>query len=146
MLSGSERVAESRITHPEKVLFPEDGITKGELAAYYEAIAPSIVPHIRHRPVTMERYPAGIEHRILVRSRIAVPSSVHDRLHVTDWSSQDAHTQYFEVSGKGSRSSGAATASRVTADPDLGSGCPVARVRPRGTSPIAPRGQPGLRA
>jgi bifunctional non-homologous end joining protein LigD len=48
------------ITHPEKVLFPDDGITKGELAAYYEAIAPIMVPHIRARPVTMERYPAGI--------------------------------------------------------------------------------------
>jgi bifunctional non-homologous end joining protein LigD len=48
------------ITHPEKVLFPDDGITKGELAAYYEAIAPLMVPHIQGRPVTMERYPAGI--------------------------------------------------------------------------------------
>lgn len=48
------------ITHPEKLLFPDDGITKGELAAYYEAIAPAMVPHIRSRPVTMERYPAGI--------------------------------------------------------------------------------------
>jgi bifunctional non-homologous end joining protein LigD len=48
------------ITHPEKVLFPEDGITKGELASYYEAIAPVMLPHIRGRPVTMERYPAGI--------------------------------------------------------------------------------------
>ncbi|MCI0434917.1 MAG: non-homologous end-joining DNA ligase [Gemmatimonadetes bacterium] len=48
------------ITHPEKVLFPDDGITKGELAAYYEAIAPVMVPHIRGRPITMERYPAGI--------------------------------------------------------------------------------------
>ena len=48
------------ITHPEKVLFPEDGITKGELAAYYEAIAPLILPQIRRRPVTMERYPSGI--------------------------------------------------------------------------------------
>jgi bifunctional non-homologous end joining protein LigD len=48
------------ITHPDKVLFPDDGITKGELAAYYEAIAPVMVPHIRSRPVTMERYPAGI--------------------------------------------------------------------------------------
>ena len=48
------------ITHPDKVLFPDDGITKGELAAYYEAIAPIMVPHIRARPVTMERYPAGI--------------------------------------------------------------------------------------
>ena len=48
------------ITHPEKVLFPDDGITKGELAAYYEALAPVIVPHLRGRPMTMERYPAGI--------------------------------------------------------------------------------------
>jgi bifunctional non-homologous end joining protein LigD len=52
------------ITHPEKVLFPpegdEPGITKGELAAYYEAIAPVMVPHMRARPVTMERYHRGI--------------------------------------------------------------------------------------
>jgi bifunctional non-homologous end joining protein LigD len=48
------------ITHPEKVLFPDDGITKGDVAAYYEAIAPLMLPHLRGRPVTMERYPAGI--------------------------------------------------------------------------------------
>ena len=48
------------ITHPEKVLFPDDGITKGELAAYYEAVAPAIVPYVRARPITMERFPAGI--------------------------------------------------------------------------------------
>lgn len=48
------------ITHPEKVLFPDDGITKGELAEYYETVAPVMVPHIRSRPVTMERFPAGI--------------------------------------------------------------------------------------
>jgi bifunctional non-homologous end joining protein LigD len=48
------------ITHPEKVLFPDDGITKGEVASYYEAIAPVMLPHMRARPVTMERYPRGI--------------------------------------------------------------------------------------
>jgi bifunctional non-homologous end joining protein LigD len=48
------------ITHPDKVLFPDDGITKGDLAAYYEAVAPVLLPHIRNRPVTMERYPSGI--------------------------------------------------------------------------------------
>jgi bifunctional non-homologous end joining protein LigD len=48
------------ITHPDKVLFPDEGITKGELAAYYEGIAPIILPHLRGRPITMERYPAGI--------------------------------------------------------------------------------------
>ncbi len=48
------------ITHPDKLIFPEDGITKGDLAAYYEAIAPVMLPYLRARPVTMERYPAGI--------------------------------------------------------------------------------------
>ena len=48
------------ITHPEKVMFPEDGITKGDLAAYYEMVAPLMLPHVTGRPVTMERYPAGI--------------------------------------------------------------------------------------
>jgi bifunctional non-homologous end joining protein LigD len=48
------------ITHPEKVLFPDSGITKGELAAYYEAIAPVMLPHVRNRPITMERYHRGI--------------------------------------------------------------------------------------
>ena len=48
------------ITHPEKVLFPDDGITKGDLAKYYESIAPVMLPHIRNRPITMERYHRGI--------------------------------------------------------------------------------------
>ena len=49
------------ITHPDKVLFPDDGITKRDLANYYEAMAPVMLPHLRGRPVTMERYPAGID-------------------------------------------------------------------------------------
>src|SRR5947207_5135156 len=48
------------ISHPDKVLFPRDGITKGDLAAYYDAIAPLMLPHLRGRPVTMERFPSGI--------------------------------------------------------------------------------------
>jgi len=48
------------ISHPEKILFPADAITKGELAAYYETIAPVMLPHLRRRPITMERYHRGI--------------------------------------------------------------------------------------
>ena len=44
------------ITHPEKVMFPDDGITKGDLAAYYELVAPLMVPLMSGRPVTMERF------------------------------------------------------------------------------------------
>jgi bifunctional non-homologous end joining protein LigD len=59
------------ITHPEKVLFPDDGITKGDLAAYYEAIAPAMVPHMRNRPVTMERFPAGIGRKGFIQKDVS---------------------------------------------------------------------------
>lgn len=48
------------ISHPEKILFPDDGITKGELATYYRSVAPVMLPHLRRRPITMERYHRGI--------------------------------------------------------------------------------------
>jgi bifunctional non-homologous end joining protein LigD len=51
------------ISHPEKLLFPADGISKAELAAYYEAVAPVMLPHLARRPVTLERFPAGIDHK-----------------------------------------------------------------------------------
>jgi bifunctional non-homologous end joining protein LigD len=59
------------ITHPEKVLFPDDGITKGELAAYYDAVAPLMLPHITGRPVTMERFPSGIGKKGFIQKDVA---------------------------------------------------------------------------
>jgi bifunctional non-homologous end joining protein LigD len=52
---------EVKITRPEKVLFPQDGITKGDLIDYYRRIAPRILPHLRGRPLALQRYPDGIE-------------------------------------------------------------------------------------
>jgi bifunctional non-homologous end joining protein LigD len=49
-----------RITHPDKVVFPGEGITKRDLAAYYVRVADVMVPHIRDRPLTQHRWPAGI--------------------------------------------------------------------------------------
>jgi bifunctional non-homologous end joining protein LigD len=53
----SDRV---EVTHPEKVLFPDDGITKGDLVSYYRTVAPRMLPLISGRPVTMQRFPDGI--------------------------------------------------------------------------------------
>ena len=49
-----------RLTHPDRVLFPEDGVTKADLAEYYVEIGDAIVPHLRERPFTLKRYPHGI--------------------------------------------------------------------------------------
>lgn len=53
-------MTEVKLTSAERVLFPEDGITKGDLFAYYDRVADTLVPHLRHRPFTFKRYPHGI--------------------------------------------------------------------------------------
>ncbi len=58
------------ITHPDKVLFPEDGITKADLAAYYDAVAAVMLPHVRRRPVTMERFPNGIGEKGFIQKSV----------------------------------------------------------------------------
>ena len=49
-----------RLSSPERVLFPDEGITKQDLFEYYRAIAPVLVPHLRNRPFTMKRLPYGV--------------------------------------------------------------------------------------
>ena len=48
-----------RLTSPEKVLYPEQGISKRELAEYYCTIADYILPHVARRPISLVRCPAG---------------------------------------------------------------------------------------
>jgi bifunctional non-homologous end joining protein LigD len=53
-------VSTVEITHPGKVLFPDDGITKEDLADYYERVAEWMLPHVRNRPISMQRFPDGL--------------------------------------------------------------------------------------
>jgi bifunctional non-homologous end joining protein LigD len=50
-----------KLSNLDKVFWPDEGITKGDLLAYYRAVAPVVIPHIRDRPFTLKRYPDGIE-------------------------------------------------------------------------------------
>ena len=49
-----------RLTSADRVLFPDDGITKGDLVDYYAEVAPALVPHLRDRPFTMKRWREGL--------------------------------------------------------------------------------------
>lgn len=49
-----------RLSHPGKVLFPDAGVTKADLADYYLEVAGTMLPHLHARPIAMERYPDGI--------------------------------------------------------------------------------------
>ena len=49
-----------RLSSADRVLFPDDGVTKGDLFRYYEAVAGTLVPHLRDRPFTMKRWREGL--------------------------------------------------------------------------------------
>ena len=63
--AGRRRV---EITRPQKALFP-CGITKAELASYYEQVAPAMLPYVGRRPLNLERYPDGIEGERIMQQR-----------------------------------------------------------------------------
>ena len=77
--TASDEFAGVRLTHPDRVLFAEQGITKRDLAAYYERIADWILPHIADRPLTLVRCPEGKMKQCFYQKHVTVqfPESVH---------------------------------------------------------------------
>src|SRR4030095_4700914 len=64
MSNKAELIVDGRtlaVSNLDKVLYPKDGFTKGELINYYIQIAPVLLPHLKDRPLTMKRYPDGVE-------------------------------------------------------------------------------------
>ena len=66
-----------KLSSPDRVLYPEDGVTKGDLFAYYEQVAPTLDLHLRDRPFTMKRYPHGIDGEVFFQKQ--APK------HLPDW-------------------------------------------------------------
>lgn len=58
-MAGSERPV--KISNPQKVFWPKTGFTKGDLIDYYQAVAEAMVPHLTGRPITLRRWPDGVE-------------------------------------------------------------------------------------
>ncbi|MEZ0362128.1 non-homologous end-joining DNA ligase [Mycobacterium sp. pUA109] len=59
------------VTHPDRVLFPADGLTKGDLVDYYTEVAPVMLPHLKGRPLTLTRFPGGIDEEGFVQQNFA---------------------------------------------------------------------------
>lgn len=60
-MEGPIKVAGVRVSSPDKVLWPEQGVTKRDLVAYYDALGAVILPELRDRPLTLVRCPSGAE-------------------------------------------------------------------------------------
>lgn len=50
-----------KLTNQDKIYFPKDGITKGDVIEYYQSVADYILPHLKNRPLSLNRFPNGIE-------------------------------------------------------------------------------------
>lgn len=51
------------VTNADRLLFPKDGVTKGDLVDYYRQVAEVMVPHLADRPLSLQRFPDGIDHQ-----------------------------------------------------------------------------------
>jgi bifunctional non-homologous end joining protein LigD len=58
-----------RLSNRDKVLYPSSGFTKGQLIDYHAAVAPVLLPHLRGRPLTLKRYPDGVEGEFFYEKR-----------------------------------------------------------------------------
>lgn len=88
------------LTHPDKVLYPEQGITKLALARYYQAVADWILPHIRQRPISLVRCPAGTDHKCFFQRHAGsgIPPQIHE-IEISGFEESGGYLYLNDVSG-----------------------------------------------
>jgi bifunctional non-homologous end joining protein LigD len=78
---------ELSVSNLDKVLFPQSGFTKGQLIDFYVRVAPVMLPHLRERPLTMKRFPDGVEGKSFFEKHI--PSHAPEWVPSVDVSASD---------------------------------------------------------
>jgi bifunctional non-homologous end joining protein LigD len=85
------------VSRPDKVLFPDDGISKRDLVEYYMRVAGVMLPHVRDRPVAMKRFPEGIRGHVFFQKQ--VPDHFPDWIPRTKVRTEQKGTQEHAVIG-----------------------------------------------
>lgn len=77
--TGDDIIAGIHLTHGDRILYPDQGLTKIELARFYEDIADWILPHIVNRPLTVVRCPGGSQQQCFYQKNIGegLPAAIH---------------------------------------------------------------------
>ncbi len=93
-------VSAVRISHPDRIVYPDDKITKGEVAAYYAAVAEQMLPHIVDRPLSVVRCPAGIDAQCFFQKHPppGLPKSV-DRIPIREKSGVSDYVAVHDAAG-----------------------------------------------
>jgi len=83
------------ISRPEKVFWPEEGITKGDLIGYYRAVAPSLLPYLKDRPLVLDRYPDGYQGKSFFQKNAPAFAPEWVRTEPVFSGDEEAETSYF---------------------------------------------------
>lgn len=94
---GPVTVAGVRVTSPDRVVWPEQGVTKGELVAYYEGVADAILPRLVDRPLTLVRCPSGADEKCFYQKH--ANESVPDLIPRVPIEEKDGPALYMYVDG-----------------------------------------------
>lgn len=86
---------ELEITNPQKLLWPDDGITKADFLGYYAKIAPYIIPHLKDRPMVFTRYPDGIYKKAFYQKN--APNYAPNWLKTVEITSDDKVINYIVI-------------------------------------------------
>jgi bifunctional non-homologous end joining protein LigD len=89
------RVAGQRLTHPERILYPEQGVTKRDLAQFYERMADWILPHVVGRPLSLVRCPQGRSRSCFFQKHVT--ESLPAALHGVFVDEKDARASYITI-------------------------------------------------
>ena len=82
-----------RVSHPEKVLWPGEGITKTDLLDYYRAVSPWMLPFLADRPLVMERFPHGVGDLSFIQK--SAPQGLSRRLRTVAIPAEDGRTHDY---------------------------------------------------
>lgn len=95
--AAAPAVSKVKITNPDRVIFPEDGLTKGELAAYYQTVAPALLTWAAERPISLVRCPQGRAKHCFFQKHDA--GSFGDQVHHVEITEKDGSVEpYLYVS------------------------------------------------
>jgi bifunctional non-homologous end joining protein LigD len=118
----------TKLTHPDRVLWPEDDITKAELAAYYESVAPLMLPQIAGRPLAIVRCPDGRTGPCFFQKHAAKARSEHLSIDDLDGLIGLVQLGALEIHPWGARSKEVDRPDRLVLDLDPGPGVSWSRV------------------
>ncbi|HEY1629430.1 MAG TPA: DNA ligase D [Tepidisphaeraceae bacterium] len=98
--SGDGKIAGVKLSHPDKVFYPQSGVTKRDVAEYYAAVEQWMLPHVAERPLALVRCPNGLASKCFFQRNWSdtLPKAI-DKVNVTHGKNKEMHVTVHDLAG-----------------------------------------------